>query len=169
MREYRQRNKEKVYEVEKKWRAENPDRVNAARQKWKDANKEAGREFYKKNTEKIKQRAKLWYESNKTRSAAYKREYHRKNPEVRVNGKAKRRTSIGNDRLPYGTIPKLFKSQNGLCACCSQPLVKYHVDHILPLALGGRNIPENLQLLLPVCNMKKSKKHPELWRKEKGI
>jgi hypothetical protein len=35
-------------------------------------------------------------------------------------------------------------------------LGEFHVDHIIPRALGGADVEENLQLLCPRCNMRKS-------------
>ncbi len=56
---------------------------------------------------------------------------------------------------------KLYKLQKGKCACCGIDLnQKYHLDHILPLALGGMNVDSNIQLLSPRCNLKKGKKNP---------
>ena len=164
LQEYRKKNKDKVYATEMAWRLANPDRVKATRKRWKDKNPAFNLEYYKKESEKIKLRAKIWYIANKDHAAAYKTEYYKIKPEVRANGKARRRVRIGAENLPYGTIPAQFKAQNGLCACCGEPLVKYHVDHIMPLALGGRNIPENIQLLLPKCNLRKGTKHPDVWR-----
>ncbi len=42
------------------------------------------------------------------------------------------------------------------------------LDHIQPLALGGRTDKTNLQLLCPTCNLKKGAKPPERWAAENG-
>jgi 5-methylcytosine-specific restriction endonuclease McrA len=167
--DYYDRNKEKINAANKNWRITNADRKNEYDRNWKAANSELlkkhKRDHYDRNTDRIKQRAKDWVANNAEYVKVRQREYFKKNPEIRVNAKAKRRTRVGTYRLPYGTIPALYKSQNGLCACCRKELNgKYHVDHIMPLALGGRNIPENLQLLLPRCNLKKGKSHPDIWK-----
>lgn len=66
-------------------------------------------------------------------------------------------------------ILKMLDVQEGKCNACFTWLVidgknNYHVDHIMPLVLGGTNWPDNLQLLCPRCNMKKGSKHPDEWR-----
>ena len=40
-------------------------------------------------------------------------------------------------------------AQDWKCACCGGSLVqgRFHFDHILPLELGGKDEPENLQAL----------------------
>ena len=43
---------------------------------------------------------------------------------------------------------------------------KYHVDHRMPLSLGGSNYPDNLQLLCPTCNLSKSATHPDIYEKQ---
>ena len=164
LRNYRIANKQRIDEQILEWKKKNPDKRQSTLKKWRDSNPNRDKDYYKKNAEKIKQRTKVWYEANKERSTAYKLEYNKKNPEVRVTGKAKRRSAIGVYRLPYGTIPTIYAKQNGKCACCGQTLIKYHVDHIMPLCLGGKHIPENLQLLLPRCNLKKGKSHPDIWK-----
>jgi len=58
-------------------------------------------------------------------------------------------------------IERINARQNYKCVECGWS-TKYerHVDHIMPLALGGSNWPSNLQVLCPICNLKKGAKHP---------
>lgn len=61
-------------------------------------------------------------------------------------------------------VLKLVAAQNSCCACCRCSISKsYHVDHIIPLARGGTNWPNNLQLLCAPCNLQKGAKLPEEW------
>jgi 5-methylcytosine-specific restriction endonuclease McrA len=77
---------------------------------------------------------------------------------------AKRRQASG--RLSKGIVEELLIRQRGLCACCKRDLGSdYHIDHIMPIALGGTNTDDNVQLLLAECNMRKGAKHPDEWRK----
>lgn len=169
-RDYYAANRDKVREANAAWKARNYEKKLALDKAYREANPERmaehKRKYYALNVELVKTRSKDYVENNREYVRWRNRAYYLANPEIRVNAKAKRRERIGSDKLPYGTIPAQFKAQNGLCACCGEPLVKYHVDHIMPLALGGRNIPENIQLLLPSCNHRKSAKHPDVWRKE---
>lgn len=164
---------DECHERNKKWRTENPEAKKAMDAEYKRLNHDKvvmyKKKHYELNATKIKKRSVDWANDNREHVRERERVRHQQHPELRVNAKAKRRERIGNDRLPYGTVPALMKSQNGLCACCGQPLIKYHVDHIMPLALGGRNIVENVQLLLPRCNHKKYAKHPDIWKAEKGL
>jgi 5-methylcytosine-specific restriction endonuclease McrA len=47
-------------------------------------------------------------------------------------------------------IKALLISQGGLCNACKCDIsTSYHVDHVIALARGGTNWPDNLQLLCP--------------------
>ena len=53
----------------------------------------------------------------------------------------------------------LFLKRKGTCAACSQKIEAgkaWDIDHILPLALGGTNAPENLQILCRPCHRTKT-------------
>lgn len=66
-------------------------------------------------------------------------------------------------------IDRLFVLQKRKCAACRKPLRKRHVDHVISLARGGSNGPENLQLLCPPCNHRKHAKHPVDFMRELGF
>ncbi|PSM32390.1 HNH endonuclease [Haliangium sp. UPWRP_2] len=55
---------------------------------------------------------------------------------------------------------KLEQTQRGRCALCGDllvPSVRPQVDHIVPVALGGKSHASNYQLLCQQCNLGKSK------------
>lgn len=39
----------------------------------------------------------------------------------------------------------------------------YHVDHIYPLARGGKHEAPNLVISCPTCNLRKQAMAPEVW------
>lgn len=67
-------------------------------------------------------------------------------------------------------VEKLMSQQDGKCVYCSTDLSKTtpQIDHILPLALGGPNTDDNVQLLCRPCNSSKWKKHPDDFIKERN-
>lgn len=55
---------------------------------------------------------------------------------------------------------RLEQDQQGRCALCGEilvPSVRPQVDHIIPVALGGKSLFSNYQLLCQQCNLGKSK------------
>jgi 5-methylcytosine-specific restriction endonuclease McrA len=68
-------------------------------------------------------------------------------------------------------LKEILEAQGHRCAYCRTDLseVKKHVDHIMPLALGGSNGPENLQHLCQPCNQSKGAKHPDDFARQRGL
>ena len=50
-----------------------------------------------------------------------------------------------------------YERQKGLCAICGKhfELVGMQGDHIVPWSKGGKTLPDNLQMLCPLCNQQK--------------
>jgi len=94
------------------------------------------------------------------------KKYRAKNPDkVREWTQTRHKRKTG--RLPRGTITNLMTNQNKQCNICKTDIEhKYHMDHIYPLAKGGKHEPCNIQLLCPSCNMRKSAKDPIEFLKE---
>lgn len=84
---------------------------------------------------------------------------YRKNNQDKVREWSTTRHKRKTGRLPKGTVKNKLALQNGLCVYCKIDVtIKYHVDHIIPLAKGGKHEPSNIQILCPSCNLKKSAK-----------
>jgi 5-methylcytosine-specific restriction endonuclease McrA len=67
-------------------------------------------------------------------------------------------------------IRELLIKQKHKCPYCKSSLKNgYHIDHIYPLVLGGSNAIDNIQLLCPPCNLRKSIKSPERFAQEIGL
>ena len=158
---YRKNNPEKSLEYNRAYRVDNKEslRISAA-------------EWHKRNKEKSNARSIAWAAENPERMRKLIADWVKANPEKRRiydhNNRARRRKAQG--RLSKGLADKLFKLQRGKCACCGKPLGDdYHLDHIMPLALGGTNTDDNIQLLTAACNLKKHAKHPVDFMQEKGF
>ena len=174
------------------WVAANKDRVKAKSAAYREANKENIRAKkaadYAANAELIKARTAAWQAANRKKSNAQKAKWKANNPDKvkssaaaylqsnldkhRANQHARRaRKSASGGKLSIGLAEKLFKLQKGKCACgCKQPLGNdFHLDHIMPLALGGSNTDDNIQLLRARCNVSKGAKHPVEFMQKKGF
>lgn len=74
------------------------------------------------------------------------------------NYRARKSGAMG--RLSKGLRVRLFDSQGGRCAACGTTgsisgYYGLHLDHITPLARGGANEDDNVQLLCQPCNTTK--------------
>jgi 5-methylcytosine-specific restriction endonuclease McrA len=122
------------------------------------------------NAEKESALNRQWHLNHREESRARARKWRQLNPEAistqNRNTKARRKAAPGKHTAD--DIRRLFEVQRGICVGCSGVLIrsgkgKMHVDHVMPLALGGSNWPENLQLLCPPCNLSKHAQHPTTW------
>lgn len=85
------------------------------------------------------------------------------------NRRAKKKGNGGKHNAQ--DIKQLWFLQKGKCTWCLHKLgdKKPHVDHRIPIALGGSNNKSNLQLLHASCNKKKAAKHPVEYGLQYGL
>jgi len=128
--------------------------------------------WQKANPDKLKTIKAKYYVVNRSKAKASVAAWTRANPEanrIKSHNYLSRLKASGG-KLSKGLSAKLFNLQRGLCPCCKQPLENdYHLDHKMPLALGGANEDWNMQLLRATCNIKKSAKHPNDFMRERGF
>jgi len=156
------------------WEKANPERRRANSARWRANNPERIKELtrirYEVNSEQIKAASVAWRAANPEKRRAAYASWKKSNPEARRILQQNRdaiKKNVGG-KLSQGLAAKLFKLQRGRCACCRNPIVKYHLDHRMPLALGGLNTDDNIQLLCPTCNLQKHAKHPIDFMQSKG-
>ena len=157
---YRVANLDKVKERKAAWYAKNRDRMNAKSAAYYSANadkvKAVNANYRNNNPGKVKACKDAWYAANPERVKSNKAAWLSDNPEaVRIHSQNRRaRVRAADGQISVDLTAKLFKLQKGKCPCCQKPLGKrFHLDHILPLKLGGSNTDGNMQLLRPKCNL----------------
>lgn len=154
----------------------NPSAVKMRSAAHYQANKEkvkaASLEWRARNADRFLETSLIWRAENKDKLAAADARWAKSNPEmVRLkshNRRAKKRMNGGT--LSKGLTAKLFALQGGMCPCCRQPLgADFQLDHIQPLALGGTNTDDNMQLLRQRCNGQKHARHPIDFMQSRGF
>lgn len=174
-RKYYEANREKIVGASREYYHANPEKVAEYQRKYREANREKvigrEREYREANREKVAEYAREWQKANREKLAEHQRKWREANPEKAKAKKHNRRAKIkGNGgTLSPDIIQTLMVLQKGKCACCSKSLKDgHHLDHIMPIALGGKNTDDNVQLLTPKCNLRKSDKHPDDWARLNG-
>lgn len=111
--------------------------------------------------------------SRKARELAVNRAYKKANKDRinAINRSRKARMKYARyDRHDHEDVKFVYAMQRGKCAVCRQDVgAKYHVDHVIPLALGGENGRLNLQILCPPCNLDKRSQDPIQFMQSKGM
>lgn len=158
------------------WAKANPDKRKATCVKYRikhaEKVKATADKHYKENKEKMVLRAKEWASNNPSKVRLAKNKWAEANRDAyRIyshNRRSRERDAVGT--LSTDIAKKLFSLQRGKCACCARPLGnKYHRDHRMPLALGGSNTDDNIELLCPTCNLQKQAKHPIDFMQSRGF
>ena len=131
-----------------------------------------------KNPEKVRKAQRIAARKKRAEGRVAKRK--RLTPEYRAANRDKlsahrharraRVKGVGGKWTP-DDIKKIRELQKDNCAFCLKPLGAQtpHVDHYIPIRLGGANDRSNLRLLHPLCNRKKSAKHPIDFALENGM
>lgn len=174
-RKYRNTNIEKVRERDREYYEVNPQKVRERNRKYYEANaekrREARRKWAKANPEKNRAQASKWAKANPEKIKERKRQYVLSHPEkmseYRRNRRARKRAASGKHTA--ADIIAQLKRQKRKCYYCHCKLTdQYHVDHVIPLARGGSNGPENLVIACPTCNCSKNDKLPHEWSGSNG-
>jgi 5-methylcytosine-specific restriction endonuclease McrA len=104
-------------------------------------------------------------------AAPARKRWKKNNPEARrihCRTRRARMAGVGGTHTA-AEVEAIHARQKFRCAeCGTSTKKKRHVDHIIPIALGGSNAAFNLQILCPLCNDRKGAKHPIEFAKLKG-
>lgn len=162
------KNREKNLAYAAEYREANSESIKAAA-----TGKHAGysAKYRQKNYEKCLQMTQAWKDANREKHKAYCAAWTKANPLkncLKEHRRRARKAKAGGS-LSVDIVETLMKLQRGRCACCGKKLNgEYHIDHIVPLALGGENSDLNVQLLLPKCNWSKGAKDPITYMQKHG-
>lgn len=128
--------------------------------------------YQKKNPDKAREASRK-YNSNNREKRREENAKRRKRPDQKLK-RAQWQRARENSKRGFGgrvsreEIEEIRQSQKNKCAECRAKLKDYHVDHIVPVCLGGSSDKSNLQLLCPPCNLRKGSKDPYEWAEENG-
>lgn len=100
------------------------------------------------------------------KSLAWKRANPEKRKATSQNYKHKRRAQEESG-MTGRDLAEWRRAALKVCAYCGADCAgKFHVDHVMPLALGGLHEAGNLAIACPPCNHRKSAKHPDVFKEE---
>ena len=116
-------------------------------------------EHYKKNRAEVLERNRKYKKENQAKARGYQRKYLQtpagKAAERRKN--LKRRSA---DQDFYDSMTEEDHARFYQISSYFHPVVETHVDHVIPVALGGTSHPDNLAVLTAHENVIKKDRHP---------
>jgi hypothetical protein len=179
---YREKNKEIIAERDKRYREKNKDKISIRQkllyQKQKQDRKIKNKIYYDKNKKRIREKARQYFLNNKDKMTKWKNQYQREKRLVDEGYYIKdlMRSRISKAFRLYSKTGKIKKvDEYGInyeaiikyLGPCPGERKKYHIDHIIPLALFNFDnlkeikkafAPENHQWLIAKENLIKGKK-----------
>lgn len=151
------------------WRKENPlyNTLNRNKEKRRISNTR----WAKKNSQKIKKYSSLWYEKNKNKKNIQSKEWYLNNKEKKASHSRKRRSiknKVISEKYLLDDVIALYGKNCYLCnnkidMNASRSIGKpgwqnsLHIEHIIPLFLGGNDTLDNVRPSHALCNLKKGK------------
>lgn len=143
------------------------------------AEKERLRQYYLANRERVKARSRAWQLANPERRREISRdsrkrnyqgsseenrqrilEWQRQNPDKVADRQRRRRKREQDNFVEVVDRATVYERDHGICYLCLQQVDKndFHVDHVIPLVLGGEHSYANVRVTHPRCNYLKGKK-----------
>lgn len=166
---YRAKHADQIKQSSALYRLKNSDKIKARQRKYYEREKPRIVKYFSGRRHLKRSYDREYYEANKTKHAEQSKRWKKDNPDLLRVYRAVRRSAAGS-AISVKLINQLKRAQQMKCRYCGADLnAGYHLDHRMPLRLGGTNEASNLQLLCPTCNMRKHAKHPELFEKEIGF
>ena len=150
---YKEKHREHLRQVKKKWREKNKERC-----------LEADRKYRKENSEKIKQWINNWHIKNPTKEAEYS---------------SKKRALKRNTISEYYSTKDILDLYGIVCHICNAEVditasrvvgtegweKSLHLDHVIPISKGGTDTLDNVKPSHALCNLIKGDKVNE-WSKK---
>jgi 5-methylcytosine-specific restriction endonuclease McrA len=143
-----------------------------ARPEWRARKREYDRERVSRLRDKLKAQMRARYERTKPERLAEAKEWARKNPEKRrliCQSYKHRRRAVEHNGMSWKELREWKAAQPKICHWCGIKCAHgYVVDHIRPLARGGKHEARNLAISCRPCNAKKAAKDPIDFAREMG-
>lgn len=144
----------KIYIAPKsaQWQREHPEQA-----------KTAQRTFYQRHKQELCIKSRKNAERHRASMAKWQRKYPEKHAAKQSRRRAMKRGASGSHT--GDDVLKQLAAQKGRCWHCGVKLKdgEWHADHLIPLARGGSDAPENIVVACPKCNLSKGTKLPQEW------
>ena len=164
---YREANKDKIRAQRKFYREANADKEKARHKAYREANKDKikaqGKAYREANKDKIRSQRKSHWQKYKDKNLARLKIYRESHREIRCALENKRKAAKKEAMLPSTDLEVIKKLYEKRAKMSKKDNTLYHVDHIIPLSIGGAHHQDNMRVITAKQNMEKKNKYiPEL-------
>lgn len=114
--------------------------------------------FYKKSKPKKLKKSK---KPNTIARIERHKEYLAEHPHLANRSREIRKSrefDAGGNRIDWISWSRILRKYGAKCLCCGATGITLAQDHVLPVSMGGKTVPENIQPLCRSCNRKKNDK-----------
>lgn len=130
------------------------------------------KKYYAEHREQKRAHSKAYYEANKEHikelQAAYRSTKRGKRVMKKAHNKRKKMLTK-NAGIPYTREDVIYRDKMDLefpiCYLCGEPITdlsRVHLDHVIPVVLGGKDCFTNIACVHDECNLRKSKDAHEI-------
>jgi 5-methylcytosine-specific restriction endonuclease McrA len=140
-----QANPEPVKARAKAWDSENADYVRQRRAAYRKAHRAEMAKYRSENRDRLTTQMRLWKDANKHLVRLHQAQ------------RKARKMKLAVSRISAKDVNRLLSSDCAIHGCDRKDI---QLDHIIPLARGGRHSIGNLQ---PLCAYHNGRKHSKLW------
>jgi hypothetical protein len=162
-------NREHAQEYSRRWYAENREKALLTCKAWYSANKSqrmnSNKAWRAKNAKRVRAYNYRWRVENPDKQAEAVKRWGERNKDKRRDSFARRRARKSGARVHIFSRTEVYARTGGVCHICLAPVEfssTWHSDHVVPLALGGLHVLDNLAPTHPGCNLSKGAKAPEI-------
>jgi 5-methylcytosine-specific restriction endonuclease McrA len=163
---YRNENPELIKAIKKAWVEKNPEKILQYRSKYgpysSHYDPQKAKVYHQKNKEKLNARCRNWRANNHAKARELEKNYRKTNPHIGRLQNQKRRALKASNGIYRVTNKECQKILQNACFYCNGKAS--HLDHVIPIALGGRHSIGNLVASCTQCNTSKHKKTIMEWR-----
>ena len=170
--EWSRDNPEKIKIIAHNWQQRHPDKANANATRWRKNNPEKAKaikdRFELANKERMKLLRNKWREDHRELVNKRNRLRMQNHKGERAMWQNRRRARVNKSVTNFTNeeIVQKLKKQSYRCIYCNIDISdRFHRDHKIPIALGGDNSINNIDLLCQDCNKRKHTKTPVEFRK----
>ena len=147
--DYYYKNREKVIKKNKLYRDQNREKISMRR-----------KIAYRNKREKIIESARKYYLENKDKILEKGREYRKKNHAKILMRNRNRKNAIRSlnetSDITHQYLREIVESTSK-CPICERRMDMKHVDHIIPIVMGGTHTKDNVRVICRKCNLSRPK------------